>query len=255
VPSVLREGRPQRFCQQCGRFHPLEEFDGTKRSCRSRLQKHNARRRKRDPLTAQPLDDARRRRMGGSPEASDDEGGARRGGGGVGGAWGLDMLAAAANEDGGDGPQEAPSRGSPDNGGGSGGGSPAAQQQAALAATLAAAGAGTVAPDALQAMLHTLLVAQPIASAAVGLPTAVLAQLQGAGAAAAAAGLLAAPAGTGTDTGTGVVVSPVAVTAGKGATVLADCCLAPGSSSDTKHHPAGLERSPTSSGLSEKAML
>ncbi|KXZ41683.1 hypothetical protein GPECTOR_322g32 [Gonium pectorale] len=44
---VMREGIPQRFCQQCGRFHVLSEFDGAKRSCRARLMRHNARRRKR----------------------------------------------------------------------------------------------------------------------------------------------------------------------------------------------------------------
>ncbi|GAX77190.1 hypothetical protein CEUSTIGMA_g4636.t1 [Chlamydomonas eustigma] len=44
--SILKEGVPQRFCQQCGRFHHLDEFDGDKRSCRARLQRHNARRRK-----------------------------------------------------------------------------------------------------------------------------------------------------------------------------------------------------------------
>lgn len=33
---VLRDGIMQRFCQQCGRFHVLSEFDGTKRSCRAR---------------------------------------------------------------------------------------------------------------------------------------------------------------------------------------------------------------------------
>ncbi|KAH9619477.1 hypothetical protein KSS87_019123 [Heliosperma pusillum] len=36
----------QRFCQQCSRFHALEEFDGDKRSCRKRLAGHNKRRRK-----------------------------------------------------------------------------------------------------------------------------------------------------------------------------------------------------------------
>lgn len=47
VSSIIKEGVPQRFCQQCGRFHNLTEFDGNKRSCRARLQRHNARRRKR----------------------------------------------------------------------------------------------------------------------------------------------------------------------------------------------------------------
>ncbi|KAE9611879.1 hypothetical protein Lal_00048928 [Lupinus albus] len=36
----------QRFCQQCSRFHLLEEFDEGKRSCRRRLAGHNKRRRK-----------------------------------------------------------------------------------------------------------------------------------------------------------------------------------------------------------------
>eukprot|EP00884_Botryococcus_braunii_P004638 jgi/Botrbrau1/14175/Bobra.182_3s0112.2 len=44
--EVLREGRKERFCQQCGRFHTLDQFDGDKRSCRARLQRHNTRRRK-----------------------------------------------------------------------------------------------------------------------------------------------------------------------------------------------------------------
>jgi hypothetical protein len=36
---------PQRFCQQCRRFHELEAFEGSKRSCRHQLEQHNARRR------------------------------------------------------------------------------------------------------------------------------------------------------------------------------------------------------------------
>ncbi|XP_076951130.1 squamosa promoter-binding-like protein 12, partial [Bidens hawaiensis] len=39
----------QRFCQQCSRFHSLEEFDERKRSCRRRLAGHNRRRRKTHP--------------------------------------------------------------------------------------------------------------------------------------------------------------------------------------------------------------
>ena len=46
IPSIIREGLRQRFCQQCGRFHNTGEFDSDKRSCRARLQRHNARRRK-----------------------------------------------------------------------------------------------------------------------------------------------------------------------------------------------------------------
>ncbi|XVF62274.1 hypothetical protein PTKIN_Ptkin08bG0204400 [Pterospermum kingtungense] len=43
---VLVRGIPQRFCQQCSRFHEISEFDGTKRSCRDRLAGHNERRRR-----------------------------------------------------------------------------------------------------------------------------------------------------------------------------------------------------------------
>ncbi|GAB4830631.1 Cysteine desulfurase mitochondrial [Ancistrocladus abbreviatus] len=39
----------QRFCQQCSRFHVLQEFDEGKRSCRRRLAGHNKRRRKTQP--------------------------------------------------------------------------------------------------------------------------------------------------------------------------------------------------------------
>lgn len=34
-----------RFCQQCGRFQPLTEFDDSKKSCRKKLGMHNAQRR------------------------------------------------------------------------------------------------------------------------------------------------------------------------------------------------------------------
>ena len=35
-----------RFCQQCGRFQSLDEFDGSRRSCRKKLQMHNAQRKR-----------------------------------------------------------------------------------------------------------------------------------------------------------------------------------------------------------------
>ncbi|KAL6996930.1 hypothetical protein U1Q18_007053 [Sarracenia purpurea var. burkii] len=47
--EVAIGGRKQRFCQQCSRFHSLEEFDEGKRSCRKRLDGHNRRRRKPQP--------------------------------------------------------------------------------------------------------------------------------------------------------------------------------------------------------------
>ena len=43
---VEHKGTQQRFCQQCGKFHAIDKFDGSKRSCRARLSKHNARRRR-----------------------------------------------------------------------------------------------------------------------------------------------------------------------------------------------------------------
>ncbi|KAL6850013.1 hypothetical protein ACP4OV_020640 [Aristida adscensionis] len=48
--TVVRiKGVEHRFCQQCSRFHLLQEFDEGKKSCRSRLAKHNGRRRKVQP--------------------------------------------------------------------------------------------------------------------------------------------------------------------------------------------------------------
>ncbi|CAD5164448.1 squamosa promoter-binding-like protein 16 [Musa acuminata AAA Group] len=49
TPLVMVRGQEQRFCQQCSRFHLLEEFDEAKRSCRKRLDGHNRRRRKPQP--------------------------------------------------------------------------------------------------------------------------------------------------------------------------------------------------------------
>ncbi|XP_015894287.1 squamosa promoter-binding-like protein 16 isoform X2 [Ziziphus jujuba] len=49
TPKVTIGGHEQRFCQQCSRFHSLEEFDEGKRSCRKRLDGHNRRRRKPQP--------------------------------------------------------------------------------------------------------------------------------------------------------------------------------------------------------------
>ncbi|GAB2284482.1 Squamosa promoter-binding-like protein [Dionaea muscipula] len=47
--AVVVAGLRQRFCQQCSRFHELQEFDEAKRSCRRRLAGHNERRRKGGP--------------------------------------------------------------------------------------------------------------------------------------------------------------------------------------------------------------
>ncbi|PRW61411.1 GUCD1-like isoform X1 [Chlorella sorokiniana] len=43
---VLDEtGEPQRFCQQCSKFHKLDDFDGDRHSCRDSLGRHQERRR------------------------------------------------------------------------------------------------------------------------------------------------------------------------------------------------------------------
>jgi len=53
LPQVIKDKRLQRFCQQCGRFHDLSAFDGSRKSCREQLSKHNARRRRRAQLEQQ----------------------------------------------------------------------------------------------------------------------------------------------------------------------------------------------------------
>ncbi|XP_020576508.1 squamosa promoter-binding-like protein 9 [Phalaenopsis equestris] len=44
--SVMLDGEEKRYCQQCGKFHVLLDFDEGKRSCRRKLEKHNRRRRR-----------------------------------------------------------------------------------------------------------------------------------------------------------------------------------------------------------------
>jgi hypothetical protein len=39
-------GNAVRFCQQCGRFQDLSEFEGSKKSCKNKLQMHNAQRKR-----------------------------------------------------------------------------------------------------------------------------------------------------------------------------------------------------------------
>ncbi|ESQ41891.1 hypothetical protein EUTSA_v10012721mg [Eutrema salsugineum] len=47
--SVVLDGENKRYCQQCGKFHVLSDFDEGKRSCRRKLERHNNRR-KRKPV-------------------------------------------------------------------------------------------------------------------------------------------------------------------------------------------------------------
>ncbi|KAL1539070.1 Squamosa [Salvia divinorum] len=44
--SVVIDGETKRYCQQCGKFHVLPDFDEGKRSCRRKLERHNNRRRR-----------------------------------------------------------------------------------------------------------------------------------------------------------------------------------------------------------------
>ncbi|KMS96168.1 hypothetical protein BVRB_001490 [Beta vulgaris subsp. vulgaris] len=44
--SVVLDGQSKRYCQQCGKFHVLPDFDEGKRSCRRKLERHNNRRRR-----------------------------------------------------------------------------------------------------------------------------------------------------------------------------------------------------------------
>ena len=42
-PQVFYEGEWKRYCQQCSQLHPVDDFDGRKRSCRTKLGRHRAR--------------------------------------------------------------------------------------------------------------------------------------------------------------------------------------------------------------------
>ncbi|KAK4483274.1 hypothetical protein RD792_010459 [Penstemon davidsonii] len=44
--TVVVDGETKRYCQQCGKFHILSDFDEGKRSCRRKLERHNNRRRR-----------------------------------------------------------------------------------------------------------------------------------------------------------------------------------------------------------------
>ncbi|KAI5580831.1 hypothetical protein BDE02_08G179300 [Populus trichocarpa] len=44
--AVVLDEQTKRYCQQCGKFHVLSDFDEGKRSCRRKLERHNNRRRR-----------------------------------------------------------------------------------------------------------------------------------------------------------------------------------------------------------------
>ncbi|KAK7303179.1 hypothetical protein RJT34_14081 [Clitoria ternatea] len=49
--TVSLHGEAKRYCQQCGKFHVLSDFDEGKRSCRRKLERHNTRRRRKPPAS------------------------------------------------------------------------------------------------------------------------------------------------------------------------------------------------------------
>ncbi|KXZ45840.1 hypothetical protein GPECTOR_50g634 [Gonium pectorale] len=62
--ELLVDGRMQRFCQQCGKFQDVADFDDIKRSCREQLARHSLRRRIK-------LSQRRRQEMGGIADGDD----------------------------------------------------------------------------------------------------------------------------------------------------------------------------------------
>ncbi|KAL5215960.1 hypothetical protein ABZP36_007361 [Zizania latifolia] len=71
---VTAGGLHQRFCQQCSRFHLLDEFDDAKKSCRKRLADHNRRRRKSKPSDGEHAADKRRAQANKAATAKDKAG-------------------------------------------------------------------------------------------------------------------------------------------------------------------------------------
>ncbi|KAI8477353.1 MAG: hypothetical protein J3K34DRAFT_515702 [Monoraphidium minutum] len=283
APIVTLEGRQQRFCQQCGRFHPIGDFDGTKRSCRFRLQRHNQRRRKRDPETGAPAPprDGAAPGGGGAPPAKrrpSGRSGSRSGSrpGGAGGATGLDMLAIIA--DGGEGGGAPPGAAALGAAGwplampllpeGFPFGAAAGLDAGALAAALAAAGAagGLVAvpglppgapvvdfgalglgPEALQALMASMAGGAPPPAAALGATvpdSPPEALLEAAAEAAAATEAAPAPAATAAGQGGEEQPQPAAGKGGAGA----GPNLIQASSSETKQAVPSGEGSPPADG-------
>ncbi|KAG1672795.1 hypothetical protein FOA52_002783 [Chlamydomonas sp. UWO 241] len=95
LPAIVKDGRLQRFCQQCGRFHPLAAFDGARKSCREQLNKHNARRRRRaqiEQLKARATTEAGQAAVQAALADATDTARASEGGGGHTDAMHMHML-------------------------------------------------------------------------------------------------------------------------------------------------------------------
>ncbi|XP_022955823.1 squamosa promoter-binding-like protein 7 [Cucurbita moschata] len=57
--AVVLDGETKRYCQQCGKFHVLSDFDEGKRSCRRKLERHNNRRRRKPVDSAASMESDR----------------------------------------------------------------------------------------------------------------------------------------------------------------------------------------------------
>ncbi|KAI8468734.1 MAG: SBP domain-containing protein, partial [Monoraphidium minutum] len=73
APVVMLETGEARFCQQCGRFHDVSAFDDEKRSCRERLSRHNALRRRNDGRGAAGRRRSAKRRGAAASDDGDEE--------------------------------------------------------------------------------------------------------------------------------------------------------------------------------------
>uniref|UniRef100_A0A0D9WAI9 SBP-type domain-containing protein n=1 Tax=Leersia perrieri TaxID=77586 RepID=A0A0D9WAI9_9ORYZ len=92
---VTAGGLHQRFCQQCSRFHLLDEFDDAKKSCRKRLADHNRRRRKSKPSDGEHSAEKRRTPGNKSATAKDKAGSSSKNAGGIGDGFETQLLGSA----------------------------------------------------------------------------------------------------------------------------------------------------------------
>ncbi|OAY55921.1 hypothetical protein MANES_03G189400v8 [Manihot esculenta] len=73
--SVVLDGESKRYCQQCGKFHLLSDFDEGKRSCRRKLERHNNRRRRKSHDSKGAADKEPQRELLSEDAACDGEAG------------------------------------------------------------------------------------------------------------------------------------------------------------------------------------
>ncbi|KAG8066519.1 hypothetical protein GUJ93_ZPchr0004g39486 [Zizania palustris] len=92
---VTAGGLHQRFCQQCSRFHLLDEFDDAKKSCRKRLADHNRRRRKSKPSDGEHAAEKRRAQANKAATAKDKAGSSSKNNAGIGDGLETQLLGSA----------------------------------------------------------------------------------------------------------------------------------------------------------------